>query len=1345
MLVGDDENQGLRLFSRHTSGLPLKTFDFTASLGLPDTREVDIESSTRVGSRIYWLGSHGNGSAGQSRPSRYRLFATDLTNPGPDAELSYVGRYDNLRTDLIDWDNSNGHGFGAGYFGFALGAAIGNNPEIPNGTGFNIEGLTVAPDNTTAYLAFRAPLVPPSHRADALIVPVLNFDLLLGAGGPGGPAQFGAPIVLDLGGRAIRSIERNGSGEYLIAAGPVAGDTGIAPNDFRLFTWTGEPTDAPVLHAANLTALLTAGSFESIVEVPASLAPSTAIQLLVDNGDTVFYGDAVIAKDLAEPNFKKSRSEWILLGDVATEPVPVTGSIPVVGDLIFNEYASDNDANGNDFFELLILRDNLDLRGLRVSDNELVAPAAGGSTTGEAVYVFGNQSYLANVPAGTIIAIWALTTGITPDTTVNPAGGDWKMVLVPGTGFAIATDGLSGTSPGLNAGGEALYLYLPGPDGNSGGTDNVYLDFMSYEDDLGSAPAGLVDINLPSNADNAYYVGNTASGNDFSANWVRLSDLSASVTPGEPNPTQDLSSIRAGGGATAGVTLVQSGGTTTVTEGGGSDSYTVALNTVPTGGVTIQATVGSQLELSTDNVTFGPTASLILTTAAPATFFVKAVDDGLVEGPTSASITHSITASGDASYSDALTPVQSVSVAITDNDIALVHIHDIQGSGATSPMAGTSVSTSGIVTGLKSNGFFLQEPDGGIDGDSFTSEGIFVFTSGAPTVAVGNLVQIGATVSEFIPSADPFQPPLTELTGPSVSLLSTGNSLPTATAITAAMTTAANATAILEGLEGMRVSVPSMTVAGPTLGTITETSATASSSGVFYGVVTGVTRPFREPGIDVLNPFPPGAPATIPRFDGNPERLRVDSDAQPGAAVLDVVAGTVITGMVGPLDYGFRTYTVLPDPGSASPGASASFTAVPVPSIQEVTVAGFNVERFFDDVNDPIGEPQLSVGAFQNRLNKASLAIRNVLRSPDVVGLIEVENLSTLQRLATKINTDSGAPAADQYTAYLSEGNDVGGIDVGFLVKNKVTVVSVHQEGLNTTFTDPTDGSTDLLNDRPPLVLDAEVPRPTGGTFAFSVVLNHLRSLNDVDADSGPSPAGPRVREKRRKQAEFVASLIQGMQTLGARVITIGDFNAFQFNDGYVDSMGTIQGTPTPADQVTLASADLVTPNLTNLATLLPASQQYSYVFDGSAQILDHALVSNGLASWVSRFGYARLDADFPETARNDPNTPVRISDHDPSITYLAIGLPKLSGRVLGQSPRAGGQMTVTLQISNTGGGNAQNVLIDQALFRTLTGSGNVSLAGPALPDRARSDRVRPIGECRADTECAANGHDDSR
>jgi hypothetical protein len=158
-----------------------------------------------------------------------------------------------------------------------------------------------------------------------------------------------------------------------------------------------------------------------------------------------------------------------------------------------------------------------------------------------------------------------------------------------------------------------------------------------------------------------------------------------------------------------------------------------------------------------------------------------------------------------------------------------------------------------------------------------------------------------------------------------------------------------------------------------------------------------------------------------------------------------------------------------------------------------------------------------------------------------------------------------------------------------------------------------------------------------------------------------------------------------------------------------------------------------VNPNLTNLVSWLPAAQRYSYVFDGNAQVLDHALVNVALLPWISRFGYTRSNADFPDTARNDATRPERLSDHDASVTYLAIGTPKLSGRIVSQTPSpGGGQIVMALQIANLGGGNARGVVVDQVLLRTLAGIGTVTLA-TALPMVATS---RPGNHhCPADIE----------
>ena len=220
------------------------------------------------------------------------------------------------------------------------------------------------------------------------------------------------------------------------------------------------------------------------------------------------------------------------------------GAPPAAGDIIINEYASDNDAHGNDFFELLVLGDNVDLRGLRVTDNELVK---GVLNSGESVFVFGNDAFLSTVPRGTLITVWTTASGVAPDMAVNPAANDWSLVLLPGHGVGLGVDQLGGTlNTGLSNNGDSLYVYLAGPDGSSAGTDNIYLDFVSWEnDDNAAAPPGLTDLNLPSVADNAYYTGNSAAGNDLPGGWVRYdAGPDGKPTPGAPNPTQNLSDLR---------------------------------------------------------------------------------------------------------------------------------------------------------------------------------------------------------------------------------------------------------------------------------------------------------------------------------------------------------------------------------------------------------------------------------------------------------------------------------------------------------------------------------------------------------------------------------------------------------------------------------------------------------------------------------------------------------------------------------------------------------------------------------------------------------------------------------
>jgi hypothetical protein len=206
------------------------------------------------------------------------------------------------------------------------------------------------------------------------------------------------------------------------------------------------------------------------------------------------------------------------------------------------------------------------------------------------------------------------------------------------------------------------------------------------------------------------------------------------------------------------------------------------------------------------------------------------------------------------------------------------------------------------------------------------------------------------------------------------------------------------------------------------------------------------------------------------------------------------------------------------------------------------------------------------------------------------------------------------------------------------------------------TFIDPNTNAPALLNDRPPLVLRATVDAATLNPRPVIIVVNHTRSFIDIELVTGE---GPRVRAKRKAQAEFLADLLQELQTdnPGIPVMSVGDYNAYQFNDGYTDPISVIKGTPTADDQMVVdASPDVVNPNFVNLSDSLPADQKYSFIFEGTPQLIDHQIINTVAASYLQRYHIARNNTDFPEVPgslfANDATRPERNSDHDMPVAY---------------------------------------------------------------------------------------------
>lgn len=565
----------------------------------------------------------------------------------------------------------------------------------------------------------------------------------------------------------------------------------------------------------------------------------------------------------------------------------------------------------------------------------------------------------------------------------------------------------------------------------------------------------------------------------------------------------------------------------------------------------------------------------------------------------------------------------------------------IQGRGHISPFRGRRVTTTGIVTAVDTDGFYLQDPAG--DGDPDTSDGIFVFTRKAPAASAGDRLRVRGVVTEFQPGgAATRNLTITQITRPRLTRLSRRNRLPAPVVLGsggrippgrvidndgfAVFDPGEDGIDFYETLEGMRVTVRDAVAVSPTsrFGEIFVRARGTASSGL------------SSRGTLTLRPD-----------DFNPERIQLDDDfGLSPMATPHVQVGDSLGDVTGVMSYGFGNYevrftkTFLRTRGRLKPEITSLRAGD-----DHLTIATFNVLNL--DPNDADGDTDVASGRFDA---VAAIIARN-LRHPDVVALQEIQDNdgsaktgvkaagATLRLLVERI----AALGAVRYRFIdhpfigddTSGGRPGGNIRVAFLY-NPARVDLV--PGSVATVTDPADQRTNprnpFFNGRLPLV--ASFRAHGSGRTPVTVVNNHFNSKRGSRPLFGQvQPFTERQEDptvngglgNRRRQAEAVRAFVA--QRLAAQrdaaIVVLGDFNEF----GFVSPLQVLER------------------SLRNLTQTLPPNERYTYIFEGNAQSLDHILVCPSLSA-SAEVDIVHVNAEFAETA-------ARASDHDPIVVRMRL------------------------------------------------------------------------------------------
>ncbi|MEU2247102.1 endonuclease/exonuclease/phosphatase family protein [Streptomyces sp. NPDC019224] len=570
-----------------------------------------------------------------------------------------------------------------------------------------------------------------------------------------------------------------------------------------------------------------------------------------------------------------------------------------------------------------------------------------------------------------------------------------------------------------------------------------------------------------------------------------------------------------------------------------------------------------------------------------------------------------------------------------------VRIHDLQGTTRVSPLDGKAVTgVPGVVTAVRtsgSRGFWVQ--DTAPDADPRTGEGVFVYTgSTAPAVKAGDSVLVSGTVDEYYPSSTTQS--VTEITAPRVTVLSSGNALPPPVVLDAKavppayvpsagggsidalpLEPSAYALDLYESLEGTRVEIADTRV-------------------------TGATTAYHEVWVTVdpqQNPTRRGGTLYASYDDPNAGRIKVMS-LDPAAPVPTANVGDVLAGPTsGVLDYdSYGGYNLQATALGEITDHHLRREVTREQKGRELAVATYNVENL-DALDDQAKFDTLAEGVAVNLSSPDIVSLEEIQDDNGAVGDGTVGSEATLTRFTDAIVAAGGPRYSWRYVTPQDgkDGGEPGGNIRNVFLFNPERVDFVDRPGGDATT------PVAAVRTRKGVALSVSPGRispasdawddsrkPLVGEFRFHgksvfVVGNHFASKG------GDQPLHGRYQEpvrgsetKRVRQAEEVNTFVKSLLAAdrSARVVVLGDLNDFAFS-------------PTVG---ALTDGKVLKP----LITTLPRDEQYSYVYEGNSQTLDHILTSPA----VRRFDYdvVHINAEFADQA----------SDHDPQIVRIEVNAP---------------------------------------------------------------------------------------